>query len=84
MHFFPVVLAVFLAVQTPPAAQTFKPDQIEAVDVRGNKLQTSIIKNQIRTKAGDTLDQAQVDRDLKTLYAFQGGLFDDKLWKNRD
>ncbi|HLQ77053.1 MAG TPA: outer membrane protein assembly factor BamA, partial [Terriglobia bacterium] len=76
MHLFPMVLAVFLAVQSTPQVQN-KPDYIEGVDVRGNKLQTSIIKNQIRTKKGDTFDQAAIDRDVKTLYAFQGGLFDD-------
>src|SRR3954453_12927432 len=77
MHLIPSVLAIFLAIQNPQASQTFKPDQIELVEIRGNKLPSSSIRNQLRTKQGDTLDQTTIDRDVKTLYAFQGGLFDD-------
>jgi outer membrane protein insertion porin family len=72
-----MILAVFLAVQTPQAAQTVPPNYIEAVDVRGNKVPTATIKNQLRTKKGDLRDQSTIDRDLKTLYSFNGGLFDD-------
>ncbi len=74
MHLFqmvPMVMAVLLAVQNPQPAQTIKSDTIEAVDVRGNKLPTGTIKNQLRTKAGDTFDQTTIDRDMKTLYSFQ-------------
>lgn len=77
MHLFPMVLAVFLAIQTPQAAQTYTADQIEDVFVRGNKIPTGTIKNQLRTKKGDTLDLATIDRDIKTLYSFNGGQFDD-------
>src|SRR6185436_14548795 len=42
-----------------------------------NKLPSSTIRNQLRTKQGDTFDQAAIDADVKRLYAFQGGLFDD-------
>jgi outer membrane protein insertion porin family len=77
MHLISAVLAIFLAVQNPQANQTYKPDQIEFVDVRGNKLPSSSIRNQLRTKQGDTFDQAAIDADVKRLYAFQGGLFDD-------
>jgi len=73
----PMVMAMLMAVQNPQPAQTIKPDTIEAVDVRGNKLPTATIKNQLRTKAGDTKDQTTIDRDVKTLYSFNGGLFDD-------
>src|SRR5678815_1201444 len=73
----PMVMAVLMAVQNPQPAQTIKSDTIEAVDVRGNKLPTATIKNQLRTKVGDTFDQTTVDRDVKTLYSFNGGLFDD-------
>ena len=81
MHLFqmvPMFLGVILAVQTPqPAPQTYRPDQIELVEVRGNKLPTNTIKNQLRIKKDDTFDQSIVDGDVKRLYAFQGGLFDD-------
>src|SRR5262249_29116497 len=77
MHLIPSVLAILLAIQNPQANQTYKPDQIEAVDIRGNKLPSSTIRNQLRTKKEDTFDQAVIDRDVKALYAFQGGLFDD-------
>src|SRR3954468_2605884 len=73
----PMVMAVLMAVQNPQPAPTTKSDTIEAVDVRGNKLQTSVIKNQLRTKVGDTFDQTTIDRDVKRLYSFNGGLFDD-------
>jgi outer membrane protein insertion porin family len=76
----PMVLAAVMAVQTPRPAQTVQTvnsDTIEAVDVRGNKLPTGTIKNQLRTKAGDTFDQATIDRDVKNLYAFDNGRFDD-------
>jgi len=72
-----MVMAVLMAIQNPQPAPTTKSDTIEAVDVRGNKLQTSIIKNQLRTKTGDTFDQTTIDRDVKELYKFNGGLFDD-------
>lgn len=80
MHLFqmvPMVMAVLLGIQNPQPAQIIKSDTIEAVDVRGNKLPTGTIKNQLRTKAGDTFDQTTIDRDMKTLYSFNGGLFDD-------
>src|SRR5215468_10038545 len=74
----PMVMAVMMAVQNPqPAAPPIKSDTIENVDIRGNKLPTATIRNQLRTKRGDTFDQATIDRDVKNLYQFNGGLFDD-------
>jgi hypothetical protein len=48
----PMVMAVLMAVQNPQPAQTIKSNTIEAVDVRGNKLPTATIRNQLRTKSG--------------------------------
>jgi outer membrane protein insertion porin family len=72
-----MVLAAVLAVQTPRPAQTINSDTIEAINIIGNKLPTATIRNQLRTKPGDTFDQTSIDRDVKILYAFDGGRFDD-------
>ena len=80
MHLFPMVsmvLAAVLAIQAPQQARTINSDTIELIEIRGNKLPSGTIRNQLRTKVGDTFDQANIDRDVKTLFGFDGGRFDD-------
>src|SRR6187399_2112798 len=72
-----MVLAAVLAIQAPQQARTINSDTIELIEIRGNKLPSGTIRNQLRTKVGDTFDQANIDRDVKTLFGFDGGRFDD-------